>query len=708
MRRSPRPGSWFTRPTLVLCLSFGLTLFMAAACGASEEDDVDDVPETTDDAEVSDAQNDAEVAAPVEVPIVASEAYLARKAEYLQICSDHNGPGEGDLAGQACRVKTGQTSFDEDALTRGLGKMNDRRDTADFVLAKVLRVLRLDRDTGALPDEQRQELVDAVLNFKYWIDEPGQDQMCYWTENHQILYHSGELIAGQLFEDEVFTNNGMTGAEHMAHAKPYLMRWMERRVRYGFSEWHSNVYFNEDMPALLNLIDFAEDPEIRERARVVFDVMLLDLATNYYKGLFATVHGRTYESKFVEGLRDSTRDAAWVALGLGERGGDHDFTGSFLATGDYTPPPILESFAAANAARFEHRQRDGLDVAEGPEVGIGYEADDDIIFWAGMAALLAPDVIDGTMAMLDRLDLWDGFLFGDLPDDIKKVFQAWAGTPKLREFAEDLELAGRGMALESMSTYTWRTPSYQLSGAQDQRPSMWGTQTLIWQATLDDQCYVLTSHPATLSFLEGLSVTYAGDWIGGWYPRATLYRNVGVIQHRPGSGATLDGFMKSEPSHALFPRARFDEVREGGGWVFGRKGDGYVALWSQHETSWAEDSDIELLTDAMENVWVVELGSAEEHAGFDAFVEAIEAAPISVNAESEVVRYTSPTIGAVEVGWTGPMIVDGVEVDLGPYERFDAPGLTQPWGTDRLELEHDGQTLELDFGEGIRRVVEGP
>ena len=209
---------------------------------------------------------------------------------------------------------TGETTFDWDAIAGDTDRMHERRDAADFGLAKVVRTLRLDRDAGVLPDELRESMEDAVLNFKYWIDEPGQDQMCYWSENHQILYHSGELTAGQLFPDEVFTNNGMTGAEHVEHAKPYVLRWLEFRMRYGFSEWHSNVYFDEDIPAVLNLVDFAEDPEIRLRARMVMDIIAIDLAANYFDGLFATVHGRTYPGKFVDGLNDSTREAAWLGL----------------------------------------------------------------------------------------------------------------------------------------------------------------------------------------------------------------------------------------------------------------------------------------------------------------------------------------------------------------------------------------------------------
>ena len=55
-------------------------------------------------------------------------------------------------------------------------------------------------------------------------------------------------------------------------------------------------------------------PEIRLRARMVMDIIAIDLAANYFDGLFATVHGRTYPGTFVDGLNDSTREAAWLGL----------------------------------------------------------------------------------------------------------------------------------------------------------------------------------------------------------------------------------------------------------------------------------------------------------------------------------------------------------------------------------------------------------
>ena len=39
-------------------------------------------------------------------------------------------------------------------------------------------------------------------------------------------------------------------------------------------------------------------------------------------------------------------------------------------------------------------------------------------------------------------------------------------------------------------------------------------------------------------------------------------------------------------THAYFPQDHFDEVVQTGGWTIGRKGDGYVALWSHRPTVW--------------------------------------------------------------------------------------------------------------------------
>jgi len=705
-----------------------LSLLLCAAltaCGSSGAD-TDTAADALDAADATDVAPDlSDVASAeaetTELPLTPTAGYLARQAEYLQVCTEKG--ATGGLYGQVCRVATGQSTYNETAIDASLAKIALREDTSDFHVAALARMLWLDRTTRALPDALRTRIEDGLLDFKYWLDEPNRpgeptDKMCYWTENHQALFHSSELLAGLLFPDRVFANDGKTGAEHADHARPYVHRWLDLRGTVGFSEWHSNVYFNEDIPALVNLADFADLPEIRTKAAAVLDLVALDFLSNTYKGLWSTVHGRTYEGHLIPEIDDSTEEAAWLMLGLGQYGSKDNFSAAFLATNNvYAPAPLLEDLAAATTASFEHRQRDGFDVAEGPDFGIGYESDDDVVVWAGMAGIAAPPVTEGMVGFLDPNNLWGGFLFGDLPAEIKDVLLSMKGTPgKLKSFSTQLEPISRGMALESMSTYTWRTPDYQMSGAQDHRPGYWGTQTHLWRATLDKQAYVFTTLPGGIS-ADAKGLEFAGDWIGGWNPRATLHRNVSVVQYRETSVPLANAFLTKDTPHAYFPRSGFDEVvestPENGQWLFGRKGDAYVGLWSQNPAAWVEGVDPATALEAAyewdvagpENVFVCELGSKTDSGSFKEFVDALTTARVEVG---DVVTFDSPSLGTVEVGWTGAMTVDGQAVDLGPYPRWDNAHATQVHGEDRATITLDDRQLQLDVTAGVRRMVAVP
>ncbi len=636
------------------------------------------------------------------IALEATDAYLARQDEYLTFCDENNGPGVSSLYGSVCRVARGH-EVEPASIQASSDKLYAREDCSDFHVAALARMLYLDDETGALDAETRTLIEQTLLDFKYWIDEPGVDQMCFWTENHQALFHSGELLVGQLFPDEVFSNSGMTGAEHAAHAVPLVERWLDLRGQFGFSEWHSNVYFNEDIPALVNLADYAEDPVIRIKAAAVLDIVAFDLSNNMYDGKFATVHGRTYENKFLDGLSDSTDEAAWIMLGLGEYSSIGDFSGSFLATSEgYFTPGLLEDIATETMNGHEHRQRDGFDVSEGPEWGIGYTEYEDIIVWAGMSALIAPEVIEGTFAMVEDLDLWEGFLFGDIPDEVMLLIDMAMANETLPDLATQLEPLSRGICLEGMSTYVYRTPDYQLAGGQDYNPSFWASQTQMWIATLDSEAYVFTSYPSDLAD-SGIDAELAGEWIGSWLPRVTLHQNVGIIQYRTQDVPIADAYISSDHTHAYFPRERFDEVRQEGHWTFGRKDDGFVALYSENETSWNEENDYELDAVGEENVWIVELGSTDEWGSFDAFVTAIAAASVTTDGG---VTYESPSRGTIEVDWTSPMSADGVQVDIGPYPRWDNAYATVEHGSTATRIDREDYRLVLDFESGERRLMQ--
>ena len=70
------------------------------------------------------------------------------------------------------------------------------------------------------------------------------------------------------------------------------------------------------------------------------------------------------------------------------------------------------------------------------------------------------------------------------------------------------------------------------------------------------------------------------------------------------------------------------------------------------------------------------------------------------------VTYDSPSQGLINVGWYGPMLVNGEAVDLGPYARWDNPYVHQEFGTMVTKIRHKDQTLVLDFETPRRFLIQ--
>ena len=230
----------------------------------------------------------------------------------------------------------------------------------------------LDRDPNFSADIE-QRITTRLLEFKYWVDDPffidggfnpkdatniqnvrhhlvddpntpqahhfdGGDidhEMTFWSENHQILFASSEYLAGQWWPDEVFragrayrgegpdtTRPGdLTGRQRMAHVRPRLLRWLDDRLRLGFSEWNGPGYYEEDFPPLFNLADFCVDKEIRTRAQMVLDILIFDLARFTHRGSFGVTAGRCYYEHKDCGYEQSVGDLIEVLFGTRRR--DH-------------------------------------------------------------------------------------------------------------------------------------------------------------------------------------------------------------------------------------------------------------------------------------------------------------------------------------------------------------------------------------------------
>ncbi len=384
--------------------------------------------------------------------------------------------------------------------------------------------------------------------------------MCFHTENHQILFHSCEALAGQLFRDRTFGNDGRTGEWHSAHGAELARQWLDQRARFGFSEWLSNCYFEEDLLALLNLYDFAEAPDIRRQAGLLVDTLLLEIALHQYRGVMAITQGRTYAPLILRGRQAPTTAIAWMVFGLGEFHPRTNLALTALCTSDYGCPPILHAIAHDRRDEITLRERHGLNVEGASAFGLHPDRlADNMFFWACQTAR-HPAVRSTALRVAHMAD--DPWLV----DFVNGVDQPLAACQKLIEDAgEVFDGDVVNTALSEVNLITFRTPAYQLSCAQDFRPGKPGYQQHIWQAMLTPEAAVFTTHPGT-DDESGEHTSRPNFWAGNrWLPRAAQHRNVAIcIHHVP----------RDDPrpySHAYFPRDHFDQVVQQGSWVLAKK-----------------------------------------------------------------------------------------------------------------------------------------
>jgi hypothetical protein len=591
-----------------------------------------------------------------------------------------------------------------------------RRDCSDFVLHSILRMLYQfgKQEMGrvkhypSFSDPLLASAKQTILNFKYFPDEPGSDSLCTWTENHYILFTSAAFLAGQLYPDTVFTNSGQTGRQKVALNRTRILRWLELRFRTGFSEWLSHVYYDEDLTALLSLYDFVEDEEIRRKSEMVLDLLLLDMALNAFKGVFGSTHGRSYERTKKWASNEDTVDTFKLLFGMGVYSGIDNMSAPAFALSEYGVPVVLEVIAQDATRTIENRQRMGIKLAEMEDWGIRPDNFEDGMLYLTLEAYLHPCTVENTIRMFDVCNWWENDFLKEFKE-YKWLLTLLRKTRLLPHFVRPLQRDICRNTREEVNIYTYRTPDYMLSTAQDYCKGFGGDQQHIWQATLGPEAVCFTTHPAKI---EGLTPNY---WTGsGLLPRTAQYKNLAITIYKIEKILALYVPIRHFFTHAWLPKGKFDEVIEKSGWIFARKEEGYLGLYSMQSYIWGtykpcpEDEQIELresteeiIADGAQNIWICQMGRKAEDGSFAAFVQKTSAAEITFKGLN--VEFQSPGIGLVCFGWESPLSVDGVEIPLHDYLRYDNPFVRAEFPSDEIQVAAGELELYLNWRTGERR-----
>lgn len=224
----------------------------------------------------------------------------------------------------------------EQTLLEELDGIEMRKDCSDFHFVMVLYLYS--RFSSRMSDRLKARIRDVAVHFRYWIDEPGDDVMWFFSENHALLFHICQYEAGTLFPQDLFTASGRTGAQQKERAQVLLQEWFDDFFREFITEWNSNAYIPVDTLGLGTLYAFtAPDSTFHQYARRALDAIFRNLSINAFNGAIMTSFGRSYEEQLKGNYISGTSSLLYFAFNKGcVNSGTNAYISLLMR--DYVPP----------------------------------------------------------------------------------------------------------------------------------------------------------------------------------------------------------------------------------------------------------------------------------------------------------------------------------------------------------------------------------
>jgi hypothetical protein len=236
-----------------------------------------------------------------------------RIRETLDEVSEHS---ERDTVRAFARLASGRAGADTDAMIEEiLPSIEDCHDCADFSLVPLIWSRTVwGRDIG---EKIRSRIDAAILNYRYWMDEPGNDVQWYFSENHALLFHTSAYLAGHLLADQTFVRSGRKGAEQRDVGAARVRAWLDHFENWEMAEFNSAPYFPIDLKGLTALAALSPDQDIAERAKAGIVRLCEIIARSSHHGMVTAAQGRSYEHTLCAGRSLELSGVARLLWGKG-------------------------------------------------------------------------------------------------------------------------------------------------------------------------------------------------------------------------------------------------------------------------------------------------------------------------------------------------------------------------------------------------------
>eukprot|EP01084_Bolivina_argentea_P056321 103105_1 len=219
-------------------------------------------------------------------------------------------------------------------LNNAIASVAPTKKNADYGWDNVVRILYYTQDEDVI-----QQIYDAAnASQPFWVHS-GDIIQYYWTENHMIQWDAAAHLLKQKFEHLEFDSN----------VDERLKTYLQMKKDYNYFEFHSNTYTPYRLSALLNLVDFSQNPTIQSLAVDAVEVMLFGIVENLNsEGGFFPAQGRSLKQKFTENAADENAAKCWRLLtGLGPSVTSSSPGNIFIAMTSMDLSSVIDSYTSS-------------------------------------------------------------------------------------------------------------------------------------------------------------------------------------------------------------------------------------------------------------------------------------------------------------------------------------------------------------------------
>jgi len=459
------------------------------------------------------------------------------------------------------------------------------------------------------------------------------------TENHWLLYYTGLYLAAQTFPGQAGSEwfNGRSSDENFKEAKEWIEHWMELTTTIGQGEFDSPTYFIVFIGPLYTLYEHAQDPVMKEKARVMLDWLWTDYAVDHLDGRYAGAHSRDYTYDAVLPEYAPAAGWAWFHFG-GTARALYRVDNLLSAWSGYRLPQAIAELANDRSVPYWQMERKRTRHV----IRYGYSQNPPVYKSMYMSKNYALGSIQGGILQPIQQHTWD---------------VTWAGlSTNNTVFSLHPYYEGRELAMFFPEEEEWLSDEVDRYHKVYTDPNKWNSSSPYEH---------VFQHNNALIVLYDIPEGAQHPHIDGYFPKHLKARDV-----------------------------------DASGWIFMDTGNAWLAWYPLAPYTWIEANDHwRLRSTSLKNGLILEAAEYTDYTDFEAFKEQIRSNKIDTSwfASDVMVRYTRSDGRLMRFGVDGIRQIDRERIEWADLPLFKGDRVNSKVPQSSLYIQNKHQTHTIDF-----------